>query len=94
MNPTTPQAERGVVRPPSRETTPSDGPPHKFYMLPPLVDNQNVSQSINLGLPGPTGEPNSDRSSSNTQVAMIHQGPTDLLHSLRNMTVFHMFRLQ
>ena len=66
MNPTTPQAERGVVRPRSRETTPSDGPPHKFHMLPPLVDNQNVSQSINLGLPGPSGEPNSDRSSSNT----------------------------
>ena len=30
------------------------------------MDNQNVSQSINLGLPGPSGEPNSDRSSSNT----------------------------
>ena len=66
MNPTTPQAERGVVRPRSRETIPSDGPPHKFHMLPPLGDNQNVSQSINLGLPGPSGEPNSNRSSSNT----------------------------
>ena len=66
INPTTPQAERGVVRPRSQETTPFDGPPQKFHMLPPLDDTQNVSQAINLGLPGQSGEPNSNRSSSIT----------------------------
>ena len=54
------------VRPRSRETTPSDGPPHKFHMSPPLGDNPNVPQSINLGLPGPSRELSSNRSTSNT----------------------------
>ena len=36
INPKAPQAERDVVRPGGRETTPSDGPPHKFHALPRL----------------------------------------------------------
>ena len=46
INPKAPQAERDVVRPGGRETTPSDGPPHKLHALPRLGGNQNVSQMV------------------------------------------------
>lgn len=62
------QGERVAVRPPSKKNTPSHGLPHKFHILRLLVDNQNVSRSITLGLwfPDPRGEPNSNTSSSST----------------------------
>ena len=39
-----------------------------------------------------SGEPNSEQVHQ-AHVAMIHQRPTNLLHSRRNQRLFHMFRL-